>query len=491
MNHNNPSAAIVAHQLPLCPSLPRVIGPVEFTDFCALWTRLDALLLAGVERDFVQRSLRHKQRTRAMTRAEQAAFQWESRCALRCTVARLLLQESLRAFSCHLAESPVLQRFCLLGDFATVQIPGHSQLQRYASWLPVEDMRAVISALLQQAQGADAPATLGLAAPVSLATVWVDSTCAEPHIHYPVDWLLLRDAVRTLLQAIEVLRAHGLKHRMPAPATFLTAMNQRCITMTHAGKGAKGQAKRKAVLREMKTFVQTVQAHAARYVALVEALPAPPGWAVAAQRRMQAVLRQLPAVLHQAHERIIGERAVPTAEKVLSLYEPDTAVLTRGKSGAQVEFGYSLFIAEQRDGLIVDWALPQTPQSDPALLADGVARWQATYGRQTIRTAVTDRGFDGRASRATLATAGIANGMCPRSPRELAKRLQEPAFRAQQRRRAQTEGRIAIVKQTLLGGRLRTKGYAHHAGEVAWTILAHNLWVLARLPVATKHLLAA
>ena len=100
-------------------------------------------------------------------------------------------------------------------------------------------------------------------------------------------------------------------------------------------------------------------------------------------------------------------------------------------------------------------------------------------------------GFDGRASRATLATAGIANGMCPRSPRELAKRLQEPAFRAQQRRRAQTEGRIAIVKQTLLGGRLRTKGYAHHAGEVAWTILAHNLWVLARLPVATKHLLAA
>ena len=81
---------------------------------------------------------------------------------------------------------------------------------------------------------------------------------------------------------------------------------------------------------------------------------------------------------------------------------------------------------------------------------------------------------------------------CARAVRaRLASRLEDPAFRAQQRRRAQTEGRIAIVKQTFLGGRLQTKGYAHHDAEVAWIILAHNLWVLARLPVARVHLLAA
>ena len=63
--------------------------------------------------------------------------------ALRCTVARRCLRESLREFSCHLAESPVLQQFCLLGDLAAVTVPGHSQLQRYAYWLPAEEMRAV------------------------------------------------------------------------------------------------------------------------------------------------------------------------------------------------------------------------------------------------------------------------------------------------------------------------------------------------------------
>ena len=175
-----------------------------------------------------------------------------------------------------------------------------------------------------------------------------------------------------------------------------------------------------------------------------------------------------------------------TSAKILSLYEPDTAVLTRGKASAQVEFGYSLFVAEQRDGLIVDWALPQAPQTDQALLHDGIARWHTAYGPSAIRTVVTDRGFDGPASRADLTTAGLENGMCPRSPRQLLARLADPTFRAQQRRRAQTEARIAIVKQTFLGGRLHTKGYAHHVTEVAWVILAHNIWVLARLPEARQ-----
>jgi hypothetical protein len=159
-NHSQP-VAIVAHQLTLCPPLPAVIGPVEFTEFCARWERVDALLRAGVEREFVTRCLQQKVRKRPMTAPEQAAYQLESQRALRCTVARQLLQESLREFACHLAESPVLQRFCLFSDLAMVRVPGHSQLQRYATWLSAEDLRAVDRSVLQQAQGPDAKTALG------------------------------------------------------------------------------------------------------------------------------------------------------------------------------------------------------------------------------------------------------------------------------------------------------------------------------------------
>jgi hypothetical protein len=497
MKTTHRSVHIMAQQLSLCPALPAIIGPVEFRDFCTLWHRVDTLLRAGVERDFVQRSLlqQHKRRKRPMSAEEQLAFQQTSQQALRCTLARALLQESLRDFSRHLAESAVLQHFCGLAHLGAITIPNHSQLQRYAFWLPAADMTALIQRVVRQAQGEDASRTLGLQTPVSLETVWVDSTCAETNIHRPVDWLLLRDAVRTLIQAIVVLREHGLKHRMPEPASFLTTMNQYCMRMAHAGKGEKGQRRRKEILREMKVLVQAVQAHAERYVGLIAERARQGGvlgWAVAAQRRMRQVLDKLPAALHQAHERIIGERSVRNDEKVLSFYEPDTAVLVRGKVGALTEFGHSLFIAEQRDGLIVDWKLSQIPQTDATLLCEGVARWQQAYGRTTIRTVVTDRGFDGPAPRTTLREAGMTNAMCPRNPKQMATRFAEDkAFREQQRRRAQTEGRIAIVKQTFLGGRLQTKGYEHHCTEVAWVILAHNLWVLARLPVASECKLAA
>ena len=488
------STPIIPQQLVLRPPLPRVVGTVEYELFCAYWHRVDALLSAGVESDFVARSVRHHEvtRQRPMTHSEQAAFQQESRKALRCTVARQLLGESFRAFSRHLGESSVLQQFCLLGDLEAVVIPGHSQLQRYDGWLPEVDLSAVVRGQVTQAAAPEASTTLGLKSPVSLETVWVDSTCAETNIHYPVDWVLLRDAVRTLIQAIQVLRAHELKHRMPDPASFPAAMNKLCMRMTHAGKGEKGKRRRKAIVREMLALVQTVRDHAERYSALVDAMETRAGWADAARRRMRAVFDQLPTVLHQVRERMLGERLVPTAEKVLSLYEPDTAVLTRGKAGAQVEFGHSLFIAEQREGLIVDWALPQRPQDDQTLLAASVTRCLESYGRDTIRVSVGDRGFAGPCARMALDSAGIRDGACPRSPRQLAVRLEDdPDFRPQQRRRSQTEGRIAIVKQTFLGGYLHTKGHAHHALEIAWVVLTHNLWVLARLPVADERLLAA
>jgi hypothetical protein len=450
---------------------------------------VDALLVAGVERDFVTRSVAEwsRRQKRAFTQEEQQAFQLKSQQALRCTLARALLKESLRDFCCHLAESAVLQRFCRLDQLGAVTIPGHSELQRFTQWLPVAEMRALIERLVLDASGPDASQRLGVAEPLSLDTVWADSTCAATNIHHPVDWLLLRDAVRTLLQAIQVLRAAGVKVRMPEPSTLLRDMNQLCIKMSQAGKNKKtGKAKQKEILRAMKALVQTVREHADRYGACVEAHSAPTGQMIAAHRRMQLVLAQLPKVIQQAHDRIIGERQTANADKILSLSEPATSVITRGKAGAQVEFGYSLFVVEQCDGLIVDWAMPEHPQADGPLLQAAVPRWEAAYGKRRIKRAVTDRGCDSPESRATLEAAGIENGLCPRSPHQLAQRLAEDAvFREHLRRRAQTEGRIAIIKQTFLGGTLHTKGYAHQETEVAWVILAHNLWVLARLPMAS------
>jgi hypothetical protein len=48
-----------------------------------------------------------------------------------------------------------------------------------------------------------------------------------------IDWVLLRDAARTLVKATVLVRKHGLKHRMPQePLDFLSDMNILCMKMS-------------------------------------------------------------------------------------------------------------------------------------------------------------------------------------------------------------------------------------------------------------------
>jgi len=47
--------------------------------------------------------------------------------------------------------------------------------------------------------------------------------------------------------------------------------------------------------------------------------------------------------------------------------------------------------------------------------------------------------------------------------------------------RAQTEGRIGILKNGFLGRPLRAKGFVHRQLALAWGVLTPDLWRLARL----------
>ena len=93
-----------------------------------------------------------------------------------------------------------------------------------------------------------------------------------------------------------------------------------------------------------------------------------------------------------------------------------------------------------------------------------------------------DRGFDSATNRRWLGHKKMYNGIGPRAPQNLRLRCQQKRFMAAQTRRAQTEGRIGIFKNNFLGRPLRAKGFEQRQRAVAWGVLTHNLWVMARLP---------
>ena len=481
--------------IPFTPELRPKLPPIEACKDYRLWredlVQLDSLLASsGIQEQFVALSLAQlrSKTSEELTLTQELRHQDQSRVALRCQLLCILDNLDCRAAAVRLADSRVFQWFCGLEQIDCIKTPSKSALDRYSRWLPTDSMNQLTDSLLQQLQRGDPKLRLGEV--LDLSTVYLDTTCLETHIHFPVDWVLLRDAVRTLMGSIQVIRSHGLKRRMPSPQSFLKEINQLSMAMSANRRQEDSRKARKRVLREMKKVVKIVEEHARRYRQLLDA-----NWeqgdltrkqAAQVLKRIDAVLELLPRARKQAHERIIGERQVPSAGKLLSLYEPETRVVVRGKAGAEVEFGNKLFVGESKSGLLLDWKLyKDSPPADVTLLKASLERLEKKLPG-VVKAAVSDRGFDSSGNRELLESSGRYNGLCPKSPLDLEKRMKEKRFSVEQKRRAQTEGRIGILKNVYCGGRLKVKGFEHRENALVWAVFTHNLKKVVRMQLESK-----
>jgi len=495
----------IAYQPELGPALPVVVGNVDYSEFKQTLERIDRILIeSGAEVQFIRLRITEYEaegekyarqmgkRSRKLSGRDCAKVQQHAVRALRCNVVRELSGQSARGLSTRLADSPLLQWFCRIDRVDVVRVPSKSTLDRYQKLVPEAVVRKVVDDLngVAASTGEDGQGELGLAKPLDTDALFLDTSCVKANIHFPVDWVLLRDAVRTLIKAVMVIRQHGLKNRMGEPSAFIRAMNRLSIEMTHTRRRPDSKKARKQVLRLMKKLMKKIDRHARKHRDLLEKerertdLSEPQAAVII--KRIDRIREQLPEAIRQAHERIIGGRLVPNEDKILSLYEPDIHVLVRGKAGAEVEFGNTLLLAEQRQGVIVDWKLikEQAP-ADSTMVPESLDRFEQVFGSPPDAMA-GDRGFDSQRNGKRLEKAGVYNAICPRSVIDLRERMKEDEFVQLQRRRAQTEPRIAIFKNGFLGRPMRSKGIVHRQNRTAWAVLAHNLWVIARLPRAEE-----
>jgi hypothetical protein len=475
-------------QQPLQPRLPTIEGNVDYQRLRDQLGRIDQLLIqSGVEEQFIAATFddwKARCPFKNIPAKAQRKIQTHARRALRCNLVRTLIMEDFRGFAIRLADSPLFQHFCGLSELDRIQVPSKSTLQRYSQWTDEAAVRSLVNQLNQQAHLH--PQKLRLRAPLDLEACFLDTTCVQANIHYPVDWVLLRDATRTLMKAVSLIRAQGLRHRMEAPALFLRRMNILCMQMSHTWTKTDSKRQRKKVLRKIDKLVGCVARHAQRYRRLLPEQWQQTDWTRGEVdyilRRLDNVLEQLPAARRQARQRIIQERLVPSKEKILSLYEPDVQVIVRHKAGAEVEFGNTLLLGESLQGVILDWELfKETAPNDARLVSRSLNRIEQGLAIH-VGAVGTDRGFDSQSNQQFLKERKTYNGICPRSAKELKQRKKSWKFSRLQRRRSQCEGRIGIVKNNFLGQPLRSKGFASRELAVSWAVLTHNLWVIARLP---------
>lgn len=142
----------------------------------------------------------------------------------------------------------------------------------------------------------------------------------------------------------------------------------------------------------MKRLSKIIGDHASRYNELLSEKWEQTTWSeletAIVLERIEGMLEQLLDAIKQAHERIIGERRIDNKDKILSVYDKQAQILVRGKAGAETEFGNALYIAEQENGLIVDWEfMTGKPTADSKLLKPSIERITENYGKISSYTA--------------------------------------------------------------------------------------------------------
>jgi IS5 family transposase len=438
--------------------------------------RLDALLdddglFQAVRADLAQRRPRTLVTGRPSTPVE---------VVLRLLVVRRLYGWSYAQTEHFVGDSLILRQFCRLG---LTRAPDDTTLLRWAGLVRPATLDQLLDHVVALAR--QHKVTRG-------RKLRVDSTVVQTPIHHPTDSSLLVDGVRTLCRLVRRARPVVGAALAGVRDAFRTRTRsaRRALQQIHRAARRKGDAavaaQRVAYERLCRVARQAVRQ--AERVAQALRATAPRGRRAAA-RVAGDVARLLPLVrrvLAQAERRVLRGERVPAAEKVVSLHEPHTAIITRHKPGRPVEFGRKLWLAEADGGIVTDARLLTGAPPDAPHVAPSLARHRRQFARAPDLLA-GDRGCSTPTVRRAAAAAGVRRVALPHTGRPTAAsraRERQRWFRRGYRWRAGIEGRIGALQRRYGLDRCPDHGADGVERWVGWGVLTHDLVVIARATAA-------
>ncbi len=323
----------------------------------------------------------------------------------------------------------------------------------------------------------------------------VDTTVVETNIHYPTDSTLLADGVRVLTRTLKKLRgvveprSIQLRDRTRSVARRVFAITQHSRTATARSGAAvreKTKARMRQLYREVMAFTRAVVRQAEAVVEHVADGTVRAGGL--AQVRVEALAQglrqtagQVRRVLAQTRARVLkGDTHYP--EKVLSLFEPHTEAIRKGKVIKPTEFGKVVKLQEAEAQFITDYEVCATRVPDGDLWGPALDRHAHLFGRPP-RLAVADAGFASARNERAATERGVRRVALPNrgglSPLRRAHQRQR-WFRRALRWRTGCEGRISAVKRRHGLRRCRYRGLAGMERWVGLGVIANDLLALAR-----------
>ena len=311
----------------------------------------------------------------------------------------------------------------------------------------------------------------------------VDTTVVESNIHYPTDSGLLNDGARVLTRTIKKIeqKMGGLKRKV---RNRMRSVSKRVIAIAQGlrHKGTEGELKRKQEYRQLLRLTRQILNDSRRVLQEVEALPSRRRRAVRElEERLDAMVDQVRRVMRQTKARVFaGVTQFP--RKLVSLFEPHTEIIRKGKASQPNEFGKLVEVQEAENQIITHYEVYAERPSDRHLLLPAVAAHHRKLGR-VPECVAADAGFYSRANEEGAQALGVKYVSIPnRSTRSEERRRWEKQrwFKQAQRWRTGCEGRISVIKRRHGLARCRYHGLQGMRRWVGLGVIADNLINIGR-----------
>lgn len=311
----------------------------------------------------------------------------------------------------------------------------------------------------------------------------VDTTVVETNIHYPTDSSLLGDGARALTRTMKKIEAQSgglgkkIRDRMRTVKKRVLA-----IALTSRQAGPQRDERQRKQYAELLRVTRKILNQANGVIEEVEHLPP------RRRRRVRKVREQLERmagrvrqVVKQTKARIFqGITHFPG--KIVSVFEPHTEIIRKGKASKPTEFGKLIQVQEAENQIITHYQVFAERPADSTLLVPAVQEHCRRFGRVPY-LAAADAGFYSQRDEKTLQAMGVKRVAIPnRSTRsEERRRFQKQRwFRAGQRWRTGSEGRISVLKRRHGLSRSRYRGFRGIERWVGLGVIADNLIQIGR-----------
>jgi IS5 family transposase len=353
-----------------------------------------------------------------------------------------------------LHENAYWQCFCGFNTFQGGQILEASSLVKFRNRIGTGGMKQIETLLLK------AWSDMGL---VKTRRVSVDTTAQPKNIAYPTDADLLHRIREKIVKQIKRVREE-VTLRKPF-RTYVRASKKLLLGIKKFHR--RNPEGRKEAIKEINEMTRHVVAQAGRVANSLYSR----GFTKAG-RELNRLVSLGKRIVDQTTQVLSGESP---AKRIYSLHEPRVAVIKKGKSHPDCEFGAIVALSKNDDGLILSHVEYQHSVADVKTLGPVVTGIKKTLGRSP-GDVTGDRGFDQSLKKQENCRRrwGIKRLAIPKKGKTPHPNSKEPWFRNALKKRAAIEPVIGHLKCDHRMDRCRYKGADGDTVNVVWATVSWN-----------------